>query len=162
MLINNFVLNTAVFLNSFAETVERKISSVSNKVTELEILLTVLEEKLNSVPGLEVEGAAPTSSSTGTTAAAPTASSSTVPSSTVPPPPAQVVAPAATAPPQGPPAAAMPPAEIPVESSKPSLADDPDYGPFVKMIKVGVPKFVVVAKATAAGLDGALLEAFEP
>ncbi len=159
MLINNFVLNTAVFLNSFAETVERKISSVSNKVTELEILLTVLEEKLNSVPGLEVEGAAPISSNTATTAAAPTASSSTTPSSTVPPPPAQMVAPVASTPPPG---AAVPAAEIPVESSKPSLADDPDYGPFVKMIKVGVPKFVVVAKATAAGLDGALLEAFEP
>ncbi len=155
-MINNFVLNTAVFLNSFAETVERKISTVSNKVTELEILLTVLEEKLNSVPGLEVEG----SSAPVLQASAPVSQPATTPSATSAPPPSTP----APAPPSGP--SSAPPAlaaqEPPVEAPKPSLADDPDYAPFVKMIKVGVPKFVVVAKATAAGLDGARLEAFEP
>jgi WASH complex subunit CCDC53 len=154
-LINNFVLNTAVFLNSFAETVERKISIVSNKVTELEILLTVLEEKLNSVPGLEVEGSAPVPQ-----ASAPVSQPAPTTSATTAPPPST------PAPPSGPSSAPPPPAlaaqEAPVEAPKPSLADDPDYAPFVKMIKVGVPKFVVVAKATAAGLDGARLEAFEP
>ena len=50
MLINNFVINTTSFLNQFSETIEKKISSVSSKVTELEIMLAVLEAKLNSVP----------------------------------------------------------------------------------------------------------------
>lgn len=156
VLINNFVLNTAVFLNSFAETVERKISTVSNKVTELEILLSVLEEKLNSVPGLEVEGGAP--------AAAPApASTTTAPAapSSAPPPPSNSAPPPPSSGPAAPPSVPAVP-EAPAAPAKPSLADDPDYAPFVKMIKVGVPKFVVVAKASAAGLDGALLEAFEP
>lgn len=53
LLINNFVVNTSIFLNSFSESCEKKISAVSSKVTELEILLAVLEAKLNSIPGLE-------------------------------------------------------------------------------------------------------------
>lgn len=39
-----------VFLNQFSESCENKISRVSTKVTELEILLSVLEAKLNSIP----------------------------------------------------------------------------------------------------------------
>ena len=70
------MVNTASFFNTFAETVEKKITVTSNKITELEILLAVLEEKLNSVPGLEVDSTPPPTASTtsapqSTTAAAP-------------------------------------------------------------------------------------------
>ena len=53
VLINNFVVNTTRFINHFSELCEDKISNVSSKVTELEILVSTLEVKLNSIPGLE-------------------------------------------------------------------------------------------------------------
>ena len=53
LLLNNFILNTTKFLNAFSETCESRISFVSSKATELEILLAVLEAKLNSIPDLE-------------------------------------------------------------------------------------------------------------
>jgi hypothetical protein len=49
------------------------------------------------------------------------------------------------------------------EPAKPaSLADDPDYSPFCKLLKVGVPLFVVQAKAAAAGLDPSRFETYVP
>ncbi len=50
------------------------------------------------------------------------------------------------------------------ESAPPSAAggtkasDHPDYQPFFKMLKVGVPMPVVQMKCSAAGLDGSLIE----
>jgi len=52
-LINNFILISTNFLNNLSETCEKRLSIVSSKATELEILLAVLEAKLNSIPGLE-------------------------------------------------------------------------------------------------------------
>lgn len=45
--------NTAGFLNTFSDTVENKISNISSRITELEILLSFMEAKLHSIPGLE-------------------------------------------------------------------------------------------------------------
>lgn len=53
-MINNFIVNTADFLNVFSNTIEKKIASASNKITNLETLLAVLEAKLNSIPDLNV------------------------------------------------------------------------------------------------------------
>jgi hypothetical protein len=58
LLINNFVVSTSAFINEFAEACETKISGVSSKINELEILLAVLEAKLGSIPGLDSVGAA--------------------------------------------------------------------------------------------------------
>jgi len=52
------------------------------------------------------------------------------------------------------------------ESSPPDAAagggtaakDHPDYEPFFKMLRVGVPMAVVQMKCSAAGLDGSLIE----
>ena len=43
ILVNNFLVNTADLFNSFSSTVEDKISNISSKITELEILLSVLD-----------------------------------------------------------------------------------------------------------------------
>ena len=53
VLINNFIVTTADYLNAFSDTVEKKIAKVSNRITDLETLLAVLEAKLNSVPDLD-------------------------------------------------------------------------------------------------------------
>ena len=62
VLINNFVSNTVGFLNTFSETVEKKISNISNRITELEILISFMEAKLHSIPGLEDRKEEPLSS----------------------------------------------------------------------------------------------------
>lgn len=161
-LVNNFVANTTVFFNNFTEIIEKKISKVSNKITEVEILLAVLEAKLNSVPGLEnIDAKA--------AATAPQA----VPKPTEPPvssatpaPPAPVHLAVSSSPPppdtaSGGKSGGVPEPEV-EEVKAPSLADDPDYAQFIRLLKVGVPMFVVQAKATAAGLDPSKLEPFAP
>jgi hypothetical protein len=145
VLLNNFVANTTSFFNAFSETVEKRISSVSSKITDLETLLAVLEAKLNSVPDLE--------------------------SIEVVPPPAQtapaVHTTATTAPvhdiaPLGEPSAApIPPAEAAtatVDANMCPVSEHPDYSAFFKLLKVGVPPFVVQAKIVAAGLDGSMID----
>ncbi len=44
------------FMNNFSEICEQKLSCVSAKLTELEIVLVVLEEKLNSIPDCAAAG----------------------------------------------------------------------------------------------------------
>jgi len=48
--VNNFLVNTADLFNSLSSTVEDKISNISSKITELEILLSVLDAELKSIP----------------------------------------------------------------------------------------------------------------
>lgn len=147
ILINNFVLNTCDFLNVFSESCEKKISVISSKVTELEILLAVLEAKLNSVPGLEYTSAdlpSATPAVAGTTSGA---------SSTNPPQSAATAAATAVNP-------AVTPTVTPVVEDSDLIAakDHPDYAALFKLLKVGVPPNVVSAKMTAAGLDGSLVD----
>ena len=141
-LLNNFVTNTTSFFNSFSETVEKRISAVSKKVTELETLLAVLEAKLNSVPDLETENLHSNQSSI------PTAQSN---NASVPSPPITIdsveIAVATTL-----------NDNQAVDSSLIPVSEHPDYLPFFKLLKVGVPGFVVQAKVTAAGLDGSMID----
>ena len=57
LLINNFVANTTRFLNHFAHECEERVTRVSDTVTRVEILLAILEAKLNSIPDLIVTDA---------------------------------------------------------------------------------------------------------
>lgn len=138
---------------------------MSTKVTELEILLSVLEAKLNSVPGLEF-----TADDLPETAPAPAAAPASAPAAasapaSQPPPPGAPSAPAAApappaagapAPAEAPAAAAPEPAGIPAGMVK--ACEHPDYVQFFKLLKVGVPPFVVQAKVSAAGLNPALID----
>ena len=140
VLVNNFILNTSSFLNEFAEACESKISVVSSKINQIEIVLAVLEAKLNSIPGLDTVGvAAPPAElpSVNTSTSVPASSSDSV---------LPVVPPAAAA------------TEIQTTGSEfVAIKDDPRYAPFFKMLRVGVPLPVVEGKVKAAGLNPALL-----
>jgi len=140
-LLNNFVANTTHFFNAFSETVEKKVSLVSNKITELETLLAVLEAKLNSVPDLDtLETSQPPTNTTEPTV--PTIDQNTK----------DVVHIEATA---------LAPAEDAVavsDQSNVQVCEHPDYVPFFRLLKVGVPPFVVQAKVTAAGLDASMID----
>lgn len=122
-------MSSTSFLNTFTENAECKISKISNKITELEILLAVLEAKLNSVPGFETQDeTAPTSNGTeqGSTYHDPVN------------------------------------VEEKIDNTPSIPAEDlSKYAEFEKMLKVGVPSFVVEAKMVAAGLDPTVLQSFE-
>mmetsp|Transcript_1792 Transcript_1792/g.2468 ORF Transcript_1792/g.2468 Transcript_1792/m.2468 type:complete len:164 (+) Transcript_1792:27-518(+) len=141
ILINNFVANTAGFFNSFSETVEKKISHISNRITELEILLSFMEAKLNSIPGLEdvIEpNEARSSSLPQENLELPVSNHSNFPragnSDEI-----DVAAPAAA------------------QSEGTKASDHPEYAQFFKLLKLGVPITVVQAKVIAANLDPSVI-----
>lgn len=51
--VNHFVINTTEFLNKFTYLCETKLSQVAREIERLEITMTILEKKLESIPGLE-------------------------------------------------------------------------------------------------------------
>ena len=57
--VNNFIINTTQFLNRFSYLCEQKLGKVSRDIQRLEITMSILEAKLNSIP--ELEGTVPTS-----------------------------------------------------------------------------------------------------
>lgn len=110
----------------------------------MEILLAVLEAKLNSIPGVDDE----------TTAAAPAAAPSV--ESTSASQSSAAEAGQAYAPAVAPAAAAE--AAVPAPANTVKVKDHPAYAPFIKMLRIGVPPPVVSGKAAAAGLDVSLLD----
>ena len=149
LLVNQFITQTTVFLNSFSEAMEKKISKVSSRVTELEILMSVFEAKLNSIPTSGVEFSA---ESLPDAAPAPAPASAPLPD-----------LPDTSAESQAPPvAAAEVPVEVPVQAppapAGPMVKDHPEYSKYFKMLKVGVPQVVIEGKMRENGLDPSLLE----
>ena len=149
LLINNFVVNTTSFLNNFTDTCEKKISVVSGKLTELEILLAVMEAKLNSIPPSDGSAPPPSGAAAASAAGIPDATASTTNSSSsssggsVPPPVATSVPSGTDASPAAPVA--------PVDDGLVAVKDHPDYKPYAKLLKVGVPLQAAKVKLMAAG-----------
>ncbi|KAL0591300.1 hypothetical protein ABG067_001331 [Albugo candida] len=54
LLVNNFAANTTRFLNHFAYECEERLNKVTTSLTRVEILLALLEAKLNSIPDLSI------------------------------------------------------------------------------------------------------------
>ena len=161
-LLNNFLLVSQDFLNTFSEQVDQKMSSVSNKITQLDILLRVVEAKLNSIPDTNITN---TDNTSATVVSLPPVISETIP---------QTIQPQSSQIPQ--PSVPPPPARIEHTSSvvgtiveevdessindspaavsgKVEASSHPKYAPFMKMLKVGVPPPVVANKLADAGLD---------
>lgn len=146
VLLNNFTVTTADYLNAFSDTVEKKISKVSNRITDLETLLAVLEAKLNSVPDLD---AASDGSSTHNNPSSAENSSSTV---------QQPISSSSGAPDrrmEDPSVVDVPPSS---SQQRVPVSEHPSYVQFFTLLKVGVPSFVVQAKISAAGLDPSMVD----
>lgn len=146
VLLNNFTVTTADYLNAFSDTVEKKISKVSNRITDLETLLAVLEAKLNSVPDLDAALDGPSAHNN--------------PSSTVNATLDQPISSSGRAPNPRPPVDDPSVVDAPPSSSQQRVpvSEHPSYVQFFTLLKVGVPSFVVQAKISAAGLDPSMVD----
>nr|XP_048274402.1 WASH complex subunit 3 isoform X1 [Myodes glareolus] len=138
--LNQFVVHTVQFLNRFSTVCEEKLADLSLRIQQIETTLNILDAKLSSIPGLE---------------------DVTVEVSPV----------AVTAVPSG--SHSESPSEQPQqdnlqdsgaqESGTPSenvvtVARDPRYARYLKMVQVGVPVMAIRNKMISEGLDPDLLE----
>lgn len=145
--LNQFIVHTVRFLNRFSTVCEEKLSTVSLRIQQIETTLSILEAKLASIPGLEdvtVDGVRLSAQTNGPTV---NGSHATGPS-TGPPP--EVIQQA-----QG--ITQEPKAEAMVENVM-TVAKDPRYARYLKMVQVGVPVMAIKNKMILEGLEPSLLD----
>lgn len=150
--LNQFVVHTVRFLNRFSTVCEEKLSSISLRIQQIETTLCILEAKLSSIPGLEDVTIDGLSQRQPAQANGPSNASQSQtdgpPAGTLPP-----TEPAQTAPDS----AATPKAEAAAENVM-TVAKDPRYARYLKMVQVGVPVMAIKNKMVLEGLDPALLD----
>ncbi|XP_057613810.1 WASH complex subunit 3 isoform X2 [Chionomys nivalis] len=137
--LNQFVVHTVQFLNRFSTVCEEKLADLSLRIQQIETTLNILDAKLSSIPGLEdvtVEV------SPASVTAAPSGPHSESPSE-------QSQDSAQDSRPQE--------SEVPSENVV-TVAKDPRYARYLKMVQVGVPVMAIRNKMISEGLDPDLLE----
>ncbi|XP_059367900.1 WASH complex subunit 3 [Carassius carassius] len=142
--LNQFIVNTVRFLNRFSTVCEEKLATVSLRIQQIETTLSILEAKLASIPGLEDVTVDGVRSSTETNGPAAAGSHATGPALGPPVEQAQV-------------APQEPKAEAPAENMM-TVAKDPRYARYLKMVQVGVPVMAIKNKMVMEGLDPGLLD----
>ncbi|XP_037099371.1 WASH complex subunit 3 [Syngnathus acus] len=146
--LNQFIVHTVRFLNNFSTVCEEKLANVSLRIQQIETTLCILEAKLSSIPGLEdvtVDTVKQGVQTNGTSASDPGLT-------------------------EGPPAVMLPPPEpshaVPDDVTMPkseetnvmTVAKDPRYARYLKMVQVGVPVMAIRNKMSMEGLDPDLLD----
>ncbi|XP_055483721.1 WASH complex subunit 3 [Psammomys obesus] len=137
--LNQFVVHTVQFLNRFSTVCEEKLADLSLRIQQIETTLNILDAKLSSIPGLEdvtVE-ASPLSVTTVTNG------SHSEPTSEPPQNNTQD--------------SGAQESEAPSENVL-TVAKDPRYARYLKMVQVGVPVMAIRNKMISEGLDPELLE----
>uniref|UniRef100_A0A9J7ZDN9 WASH complex subunit 3 n=1 Tax=Cyprinus carpio carpio TaxID=630221 RepID=A0A9J7ZDN9_CYPCA len=130
--LNQFIVHTVRFLNRFSTVCEEKLATVSLRIQQIETTLSILEAKLASIPGLEdvrVDGVRSSTETNG---------------------PVTFILRSQVAPQE-------PKAEAPAENVM-TVAKDPRYARYLKMVQVGVPVMAIKNKMVMEGLDPALLD----
>ncbi|XP_077090457.1 WASH complex subunit 3 [Siphateles boraxobius] len=141
--LNQFIVHTVRFLNRFSTVCEEKLATVSLRIQQIETTLSILEAKLASIPGLEevtVDGVRPSAVTNGPAVEGSRATGPTVEAS-----------------PQTQLAPQEPKAEVPAENIM-TVAKDPRYARYLKMVQVGVPAMAIKNKMVLEGLDPSLLD----
>nr|XP_019947783.1 PREDICTED: WASH complex subunit CCDC53 [Paralichthys olivaceus] len=153
--LNQFVVHTVRFLNRFSTVCEEKLANISLRIQQIETTLCILEAKLSSIPGLEevtIDGISQqqqTAQANGPTAASQSQAGGP-PAETLPPPePTQTVREAAPM--------QKTDAEVAAENVM-TVAKDPRYARYLKMVQVGVPVMAIRNKMVLEGLDSNLLD----
>ncbi|XP_038170945.1 WASH complex subunit 3 isoform X1 [Arvicola amphibius] len=138
--LNQFVVHTVQFLNRFSTVCEEKLADLSLRIQQIETTLNILDAKLSSIPGLEdvtVEV------SPASVTAVPSGSHSESPSEQPQQDNVQDSRPQES--------------EVPSENVI-TVAKDPRYARYLKMVQVGVPVMAIRNKMISEGLDPDLLE----
>jgi len=155
MIVNTFVINTTEFINKFALMCERKLAKVNKGIQRVEIVLALLEAKLDSIKYL----------SGGVTQAAPSSSTPAPPTQGIPAAPslgpATSAAPTPTATPsEGEKASAAPVAEVDQKHAQPKLTmkEDARYSMYFKILRLGVPKAQIKLKMKTEGVDPNIID----
>ncbi|KAJ8007050.1 hypothetical protein DPEC_G00113550 [Dallia pectoralis] len=149
--LNQFIVHTVRFLNRFSTVCEEKLASLSLRIQQIETTLSILEAKLSSIPGLEdvrVEGVSPRPA---TEANGPVA----VP---IQPKTTMVVSLPSEAPSKIPEPTQAPIAAEASGECLMTVAKDPQYARYLKMVQVGVPVMAIKNKMVQEGLDPNLLD----
>ncbi|XP_018412148.1 PREDICTED: WASH complex subunit CCDC53 isoform X4 [Nanorana parkeri] len=142
--LNQFVVHTVQFLNRFSTVCEEKLSALSLRIQQIEITLNILDAKLSSIPGLEDVKAEtqllPTNLTNGHVPSQPDTESLTVS-------------------PQSDNSMNDNASQKEVQTdSVATVAKDPRYARYLKMVQVGVPVMAIRNKMIAEGLNPDLLE----
>ncbi|XP_027711626.1 WASH complex subunit 3 isoform X2 [Vombatus ursinus] len=142
--LNQFVVHTVQFLNRFSTVCEEKLSALSLRIQQIETTLNILDAKLSSIPGLDdVKFEISTANVNGVTNG-PEAPSGQQPS-------------------------LSPQSENSIQDTGPqkceaaaehilTVAKDPRYARYLKMVQVGVPVMAIRNKMISEGLDPDLLD----
>nr|DBA30975.1 TPA: hypothetical protein GDO54_006895 [Pyxicephalus adspersus] len=147
--LNQFVVHTVQFLNRFSTVCEEKLSTLSLRIQQIETTLNILDAKLSSIPGLEDVKAEtqplPNSLTNGHV-----------------PPPANTES-----------LTVLPQSDVVQQNSinentsqkeevqrdsGATVAKDPRYARYLKMVQVGVPVMAIRNKMISEGLNPDLLE----
>ncbi|XP_050606196.1 WASH complex subunit 3 isoform X4 [Macaca thibetana thibetana] len=137
--LNQFVVHTVQFLNRFSTVCEEKLADLSLRIQQIETTLNILDAKLSSIPGLDdvtVE-VSPLNVTSVTNGAHPEATSEQPQSSTQD--------------------SGLQESEVSAENIL-TVAKDPRYARYLKMVQVGVPVMAIRNKMVSEGLDPDLLE----
>ncbi|XP_001497506.1 WASH complex subunit 3 isoform X2 [Equus przewalskii] len=135
--LNQFVVHTVQFLNRFSTVCEEKLADLSLRIQQIETTLNILDAKLSSIPGLddvtfEVSPLNVTRESHSETTSEQSQQNSLQDSG-----------------PQE--------SEVTAENIL-TVAKDPRYARYLKMVQVGVPVMAIRNKMISEGLDPELLE----
>eukprot|EP00808_Paulinella_micropora_P020900 g32479.t1 len=145
VIVNHFILNTTEFINKFVSLCEQKLCKVSKKIQRLEIVLQLLEGRLQSIEWLNEGGNLITEAP-----AVPLDANARAVSTVMPPSAAN---PAAPPPPPGATPSGAPAA--------PPLKEHPLYRKYITLVMRGVPKAVLAMKMESEGLDPSVFD-FHP
>jgi len=152
--INQFLLNTVHFFNTFSAQIENKFQKLENNLQRIEADFAILDSKLRSTPGYQALDLADVLSPTTSAPTPQTVSSTNTSTTSIPPPPTGVPPPPTGVPPPptgGPPPPPPPPPE-------PEKVEDPRTEKFRKMLAVRVPPEAVRHKMISEGFDKATIE----
>ncbi|NXA23705.1 WASC3 protein, partial [Ibidorhyncha struthersii] len=145
--LNQFVVHTVQFLNRFSTVCEEKLSALSLRIQQIETTLNILDAKLSSIPGLEDVKFQVSSANMNSVTNGPVAQATTDQQTAVSPPSGQV-----NIHEEG-----LQKTEVVTENVR-TVAKDPRYARYLKMVQVGVPVMAIRNKMISEGLNPDLLE----
>ncbi|UJR15293.1 hypothetical protein I4U23_002246 [Adineta vaga] len=152
--INQFLLNTVHFFNTFSAQVEHKFQKLETNLQRIDADFAILDSKLRSTPGYQPLDLADVLSPVASTEQTVSSANTSVASIPPPAPPLSNGIP----PPPPPTSGAPPPPPPPPPPPEPEIVEDPRTEKYRKMLAVRVPRQAVRHKMIAEGLDQATIE----